>query len=170
LNSTTLILIVCILIFIVVPSFKDRTVPVKKLLLGPVAFSYLFYQSLKEFQIVPLSYIFIAAGILLGIFLGYRLRKSTPLRVDAEHKSIAMQGSFFTLYIFLVIFSVHFVAGYLKAVQPVFFSGATFVSNFLLMLLAITSCLPIGSNGCLFLRYLSGKNAVSNKIYDIRSK
>jgi hypothetical protein len=142
-SQTTLIIIACVIIFVVVPSFKDRAIPVKKLLIGPAIFVYLFYQSL---------------GVVLGIIIGYLLRRSAQVVAIPTEKKIVLKGSFFTLYVFIAIFAVHFIVGYLKAVYPAIFAHVNFLNQMLLLMLALSSCITIGSNGCLFLKYLSVQN------------
>ena len=158
-NQTTLIIIACVIMFVVIPSFMNRTIRVKKLLIGPAIFIYLFYQSLgKDFPVFPISYIVIAIGAILGIIIGYMLRKSSTIVANPAEQTITIKGSFFTFYTFLVIFAVHFIVGYLKSVYPQFFIEVTLTNQLLLMALALTSCLTVGSNGCLFFKYLLEQN------------
>jgi hypothetical protein len=161
-DSTTLIIIACVIAFVVIPSFRDRTMPVKKLLIGPAVFLYLFYQSLGEdFPLFAVSYALIIVGGILGVAIGYYLRIPTKITADQAQRIITIKGGFFTLYTFLVIFAVHFVVGYLKSTHPQFFLHASVSNQFLLMLLALTSCLTVGSNSCLFLKFLAYKNEES---------
>ena len=158
-STSTLILIACIIIFVVIPSLNDRTIPIKKLLIGPAIFVYLFYESLwKYFPVFSVSYGAIALGVILGVLLGYLLRKSTTIVANHAEQTITVKGSFFTLILFLVIFVVNFVVGYLKAVNPSFFAEASFQNQLLLFALTLVSCLSIGSNGCLYMKYLAAKN------------
>ncbi len=153
-NIGTIILILCVIIFIVIPGFKDKTIAVKKLAIGPAIFLYLFFDSLgKEYPLFAMSYYVIAGGVILGTLIGYATRVSAPVVGDKEKQTIFLKGSSFSLIIFLIIFAAHFVVGYLKSTNPSFFTAPSFANQFLLMVLALVSCLPLGSNICLYLKY-----------------
>lgn len=154
-ESSTLIIIACVITFVVIPSFKDRTMSVKKLLIGPTIFLYLFYRSLGvDFPIFPVSHVVIVIGGMLGMIMGYTLRKSAVVIAHPAEKAISLKGGIFTLCSFIVIFAVHFVVGYLKSVNPDFFTHVSVENQLLLMMLALVSCLTAGSNSCLFVKYL----------------
>jgi hypothetical protein len=164
-DTTTLIIVVCVIIFVVIPSLKKRTFHVKKLLLGPGIFVYLFYQSIQDnFHLFPISYFFIAAGTVLGIMTGYFLRKSTEIIVDPFEKMITLKGSFFTLYTFTFIFIVHFIVGYLTSVSPKFFHFPSFGNQSLLLVLALTSFLTVGSNTCLMIKFFREKEKITSSV------
>ena len=44
----TILMILAIIVFLIVPSFKDRVIPLKKLIITPVVFVYLLFQSVTE--------------------------------------------------------------------------------------------------------------------------
>lgn len=153
-DTSTIIMIIAIVVFAILPSLKSRTVPIKKLIIVPAIFAYFCYQTINEtFVINNFSFLFIILGLLIGISIGAIMRYRTPIQVNKEQKTIALSGSYFNLVLFILIFSVHYIIGYLQAVVPVFFQQAHFQADMLLFLLICVSSLSIGSNASLFIRY-----------------
>jgi|SRR5579885_3428443 hypothetical protein len=160
----TVIMVIAIIIFAVIPSFKDRVIPVKKLLIAPAIFSYLLYQSVTEtFRLDVAAIVLLAAGLLAGAFAGFLLRSGATLKADRQAQLIWVPGSYMNLVVFLLLFGVHFVIGYLQSVHPETFVQDNLSEQLLLFLLACFSGLMMGSAACLFYKYFTSSVKVSLK-------
>ena len=149
----TVLMLVAIIIFFVVPSFKDRSVPVKKLIITPAIFMVLFFEKmLTHFHASLLSW-FVVTGLLTGFIAGILIRSKTPVKADHERSLILLKGGYSNLIVFLTIFSVHFVIGYLESVYPGYFSDIGATQSALLFLLAAVSSLTVGGAACLYYKY-----------------
>ena len=81
----TLIIVFAIVIFLVIPSLKDRVLPVKKLVLMPIIFLYFLYSTITQsFALRTNSFMMITAGIILGVLLGIILRSRSKIGADRE--------------------------------------------------------------------------------------
>ena len=99
---TIIIMILAILYFVVIPSFKTRVFSVKKLIIMPAVFMYMNYESVHtNFHIHPSTYGIIILGLIVGILVGMLLRKNTLVRSDKTKLLIELSGSFFSLWMFL---------------------------------------------------------------------
>ena len=153
---STILMILAILYFLVIPSFKTGVFSVKKLMIAPAIFLYMNYESLQRhfhIHIQSMDSVLILAGIIFGVMIGAFLRKNTLIRADREKSLIEVPGSYFSLVIFIAIFSVHFVIGYLESVSPGYLLQVSLAEQGLMFLLTLSSCMSIGSNGCLFYKY-----------------
>lgn len=159
---STIIMIICVVIFGVIPTFKDRVISVRKLLITPIIFVYLFYQTIVEnFSIAHTDLVLICFGAIVGISLGYWLRRNVMVKSNVEHKLIFIPGSYAALFIFSAMFGIHFIIGYLQAVSPEIFLDKSSVEQMLLFLLTCASCLTIGVSSCLYYKYLKAENKLS---------
>lgn len=152
----TMLMVLGILLFLVLPSLKTRTFHVKKLLLMPALFIYLLYDSLTStFHFHNDDIFTIVFAALLGIILGILLRRGTKIEVDHEYHLITLPGSYISLIFFSLIFAAHFVVGYFKSVSPSVFLETNILETILLFFLVSTSCMTVGGSGCLLWQYLS---------------
>ncbi|HLB55870.1 MAG TPA: hypothetical protein VJK30_00870 [Coxiellaceae bacterium] len=152
---TIIIMLLAIIYFVIIPSFKTRVFHVKKLIIMPAVFMYLNYQSVTEnFHIQISDYGIITLALIAGILIGALLRKNTTVKSNIEKKLIELPGSYFSLIIFLAIFAVHFVIGYLQSVNPTYLLQASFSEATLLFLLTASSSMTIGANAVLFYKYV----------------
>jgi hypothetical protein len=145
-------MIMAIIIFVVIPSFKDRVIPVKKLIITPAIFMYLFYQTINE-NFIPNTWI-IAFGFITGIVIGILIRSKTSIKSDKNQLLIWLPGNYLSLVIFCLIFSIHFAIGYLQSVNPGYLSQASSGEQILLFLISCVSSITIGANGLLYCKYL----------------
>lgn len=160
-NIWTILMILAIIIFVIVPGFKPRFMPVKKLLIMPVVFMYLFYDSASSnFPLNLKSYAIIALGILLGIAIGVSTRIGVKVTANRGQHTIGLPGSYMGLVVFLVIFAVHFAIGYLQATQPKFFASVSNPELGMLFLLAMVSSMTVGTSACLYYKYRQTSQAV----------
>ena len=153
-STATIVMLLAIIWFLIIPSFKARTFPVKKLIILPLVFMYLLYNSIeRNFALLPTSYATIAAGVIAGIIIGYLVRRSATLTADKEKELIHLPGSFVSLAMFILIFSVHFVIGWMASATPGYFEHAGNVQLLLLFLMTAFSSLTLGLNGTLYYKY-----------------
>jgi hypothetical protein len=153
-SFSTVIMIAAIIIFLIIPSLKDRTVSIKKLTITPLIFLYLLYETITEnFHLDQTGLMVIGFGLLTGIIVGILVRKHTAVTVDKETFSITLPGSYVNLVMFIAIFSVHYVIGYQEAVNPEFFQQISLSYYSILFLLTLASALSAGMNLCLFYKY-----------------
>jgi hypothetical protein len=153
-SFSTIIMIAAIIIFLIVPSMKDRTVSIKKLTITPLVFLYLLYETITEnFHLDQTGLLVIGFGLLAGTIIGILVRHRTAVIVDKQTFSIKLPGSYVNLVMFIVIFSVHYVIGYQEAVNPEFFQQISLSCYSILFLLTMASALSAGMNLCLFYKY-----------------
>ncbi|EKD71415.1 MAG: hypothetical protein ACD_46C00186G0003 [uncultured bacterium] len=151
----TVLMIAAIIILVVIPSFKDRVMPVKKLLITPAIFMYLFYQTIDEsFNISLIHHPMIIGGLITGIAIGILIRSKTVIKSDKHKQLIWLPGSYLSLFIFMLIFSIHYVIGYLQAVYPNYLTQTSFGVQVLLFFISSASSMIIGANGLLYAKYL----------------
>jgi hypothetical protein len=149
----TVIMIVAIIIFAVLPTLKDRITSVRKLIITPAIFIVLFCKSVIEnFSLDTTSIYVILLGTCLGIAIGVLIRRKTEIKADRDQQLIWLPGSYLSLVIFTLIFTVHFVIGYLQATNPVYLTQAS-TKQVLLFLLAFTSNISLGASLCLYYKY-----------------
>lgn len=164
-NTGTIIMIAAIIYFVVLPSFKDRVIPVKKLLIAPAMFMYMLDQAIHHnFNTAIQNNWLVIMGISIGIIAGILLRMNTEVKSDREQGLIWLPGTYVTLVTFLLIFSVHFIVGYFQSVNPLFLTQTSPGESILLFMMSLVSSLNIGSNGILFLKYLNDDASISRTI------
>ena len=75
---TIIIMLLAIIYFVIIPSFKTRVFHVKKLIIMPAVFMYLNYQSVTEnFHIQISDYGIITLALIAGILIGALLQRHT---------------------------------------------------------------------------------------------
>lgn len=154
----TLLMIVAIIVFAILPTFKDRVISVKKLLITPIIFIYLYCQTInKNFILQFADGWVIILGLIIGTLFGAFIRINTMVKADKTQSLIWLPGNYLGLFIFLLIFSVHFVIGYLQAVDPNYLK-IDFVEQILLFFLSCTSSVMIGSNSFLYYKYINSES------------
>ena len=154
--STILLIamIAAILFFFILPGLKTRVFRVKKLLIMPAVFIYLNYDSIqRHFHIHASDYALLITALILGILIGAYCRKTAKIRADQQKKLIEVAGSYFGLSMFIAIFAVHFVIGYIDSVHPGYLLQPSQYQEILMFLLTATSALSIGANSVLYYRY-----------------
>lgn len=152
----TVFMIICIVYFSVIPSFKYRIIPIKKLILIPLVFLYLAFDTIKrDFPLTNINIVFVIGGGILGLLFGILISKNIEILVDKEKKSIGMPGGISLLYTFLFIFAVHFVIGFLKSTQPIFFKQFSLFEAIVIILLGFSSSMSFGRSLVLMYRYSS---------------
>ena len=130
----------------------------------PAIFIYLNYDSLqKHFHIHASDYFILIVGLIFGIGIGAYCRKNTAIRADHQKLLIEIAGSYFGLIMFIAIFAVHFVIGYLDSVSPGYLLQTGLYQNALMFLLTLSSALSIGANGMLYYKY---RNTTSCELQD----
>lgn len=153
----TLILIAmlaAILFFLILPGLKTRVFRVKKLLIMPALFVYLNYHSIqKHFHIHTNDYLILMIGLIFGVAIGAYCRRNAKIRADQQKQLIEVAGSYFGLIMFIAIFAVHFVIGYVDSVSPGYLLQPSLHQETLMFLLTLASSLSIGSNSMLYYKY-----------------
>lgn len=150
-STSTMLMILAIIVFAVLPSLKDRVIPVKKLIITPAIFMYLFYQTIHENFFI--NDFIIIIGLMTGIALGIFIRSNTFIKADKNQLLIWLPGSYLSLVIFALLFSLHFSVGYLQSVSPAYLTQASFGEYVLLFLMSCASSITIGANGILYFKY-----------------
>jgi len=154
-NTLMLILMLAaILYFMILPTLKTGAFKVKKLIVTPLVFAYLNYDSIeKHFDLHAFGYFILALGLILGVAIGAFCRKNSAIRSDQQNELIEVTGSYFSLIMFFIIFAVHFIIGYVDAVYPGYLLQPSLYQETLMFLLTLVSCVPMGSNGMLYYKY-----------------
>jgi len=164
-DSSTMIMIFAAVVFMVIPSLKDRVVPIRQLTLAPVIFLYFFYQSVIEnFHLNIFNESVIVLGLVIGIIVGVFLRKPTRVVVDKNARLIALPGTYINLIMFSLIFITHFIIGYLKSVHPMIFTYDNTGAMVLLFMLACVSSISLGGNSCLYVKYFTSSSTVLHRM------
>jgi hypothetical protein len=153
---STLALIVVIIFFVIMPSFRDRVMPVKKLALIPAVFTYFLYETItNHFALNNVSLAIIVLGLITGMLIGIYLRLRTQVKADHEEKLIWLPATLINLLTFSFIFSVQGIIGYITSVHPSYLLHAHVGEYALLFMLISASCITLGSSACLFYKYLT---------------
>lgn len=154
-NTILLIaMILAILFFFILPGLKTRVFRVKKLLIMPAVFIYLNYDSIqRHFHIHASDYALLIVALIVGIAIGAYCRKNAKIRADQQKQLIEVAGSYFGLIMFIAIFAVHFVIGYMHSVNPGYLLQPSMYQEILMFLLTATSALSIGASSMLYYRY-----------------
>jgi len=149
-------MIVAVMLYSILPSLQERTIRVKKLMIMPAIFSYMLYQTItKTFYLDLSGQLFLMLGLGAGIIIGILLRQNTIVKADRREELICLPGTWINLVMFVLIFCVHYIIGYLQSVSPHFFHQSTNGEISLLFLLACVSSISIGANSCLYYKYLN---------------
>lgn len=157
-SITTILIVIAVIVFLIVPSFKDRIIPVKKLIAMPAVFVYLLFQSIMQHFATGLaSKAIIVVGLVMGSAIGAFIRSNVTVKVDQTNKLIWIPGSYISLIVFVVIFAAHFLAGYVESVAPTYLAQEG-VTEFVLLLLTMATGLTVGTNLCLFAKYHFAKS------------
>lgn len=147
-------MIAAIIVFVVIPSFKDRVIPIKRLLIAPGIFMYLLYDNVTTHFYLNFSADFLLlAGLILGPTIGVLMRYNTEVKPDHIQHTLWIPGTYTTLVTFLLIFIVHFIVGYLQSVEPYIFNHVNSIELILLFMLACTSSITVGTSLCLYTKY-----------------
>ncbi len=153
-TTATILMLLAIIWFLIIPSLKERTFPVKKLIILPLVFMYLLYNSIeKNFVLFHSSYAVIVAGVIAGVIIGHIVRRNATLTADKQNELISLPGSFVSLIMFVLIFSVHFAIGWMASATPGYFQHSGNVQLLLLFLMTAFSSLTLGLNGTLYYKY-----------------
>jgi hypothetical protein len=152
----TFIMLAAVVYFFILPTLKDRVVPVKKIFIMPAIFLYFFFASITENFHWDNSTIYLTVlGLTVGVVLGILLRARTTITVDKTRRQIALPGSYVSLLIFMFIFGLHFILGYLHSVSPEWIVTMPGEKNIFLLLLACASAFNSGMSICLIYKYLT---------------
>jgi hypothetical protein len=155
-TTSTILLLLAIIYFVIVPSFKTRVFYIKKLLMMPAIFLYMSYDTATHnFTIHAYDYVVILIGFVIGAGIGMALRQDITVKADHAQQLIELPGSFFSLFIFIAIFTVHYLIGYVHAVSPSYLLHFGIGQQVLFLLLAAASSLTVGSNGVVYTKYLA---------------
>lgn len=153
-NSTTILLIIAVIVFLIIPSFKDRNMPIKRLIIMPAMFIYLLYQtSTENFSSGLTSASIMVFGLMVGTVIGAFMRRNAAITADKQQKMIGIPGGYTSLIVFLLIFSAHFLVGYLHAVDPQALIQEGTTAWAVLFLLSATAGLTVGTSLCLYIKY-----------------
>ena len=153
-STTTLLMIAGIIVLFIIPSFKDRVIPIKKMIIMPALFMYLLSQTISEsFSLGFANIISIMVGIVVGSAIGIFIRINTTIKADKTQDLIWLPGSYLSLIIFPSIFLVHYLVGYIHAVSPSYLMQASIAACVLLFLLTATSSITVGTNLCFAMKY-----------------
>lgn len=128
--------------------------PIKRLILAPAVFMYLFYQTLTaSFTLSPIVMIYTLTGIVLGLAAGALLRYQTKIIADKQNHLITLPGSYLSMATFTLIFSVHYWIGYHEAVYPQYFQMISQTTLLTVFALAIVSSISAGANLMLYYKH-----------------
>ena len=158
----TIIMLIVIIVVAVLPALKDRVFHVKRLLISPVIFSILLYSTIhRQFSLDMYSIAVISVAAVIGVTLGALLRWNAEVAADREQQLIALKGSYFSLFLFLVIFAAHFVAEFWLGMNAAVSQPG--LSQFIILgLLCGSSCLSAGVASRRFYQYSTTKPSQLN--------
>jgi hypothetical protein len=97
------------LLVVGIKAMRDRIVYLPKLFIMPIILMGLKYKAL-------ISVIYMGF-MLIGVFIGVIIGRRTDVKICKDLKSIELPGSYFTLILLLLFFSIKYVFGYLEATQ-----------------------------------------------------
>lgn len=166
----TVIMILAILIFAILPTLKNRIISVRKLLITPIIFLLLLCHALNDFNLQITDIPLLLLSVIIGIVCGILLRRQTVVKTDKQNALIALQGSYQSLFIFLLLFSIHFIIGYITNVQPHYVATHQSIRDILLFSLTACSNLMIGGNLLLFFRYFNNPSACLKPSFEMALK
>ena len=153
-NMNTFLIILAVIIFLIIPSLKPRTVNIRKLIIIPVVFLYFLQQCLTDaFHITATHYWLVGLGGLFGILTGVLSKWNTSVAINKTQQSISLPASYLNLITFLMIFTVHYLIGYLQATDIEFFTQQSLSLDSLLLFLAFASTINAGSSLLFIYRY-----------------
>lgn len=159
-SISTIIMLAAIIKFMIIPSLSTRSMPIKRLILTPAVFMYLFYQTLTaSFALSPVVIIYTLAGIAAGLTAGALLRCQTQIIADKHNQLITLPGSYLSLVTFTLIFAVHYWVGYHEAVYPHYFQMISQTTLLTIFALALTSSISAGANLILYYKYETTRDA-----------
>lgn len=144
------------LMFIGFQASKPSVVPLWKMATMPVIFIWLSFHSL--IYVIPYNVTTIGSlifGLLIGGMIGWLLVYRHPISVDKEKKLLKLPGSWLTLNLILLIFTVKYYFGYELAVDPQRLYHFQF-EVFMLIVSALCTGLFIGRFGLYLYRFKTG--------------
>jgi hypothetical protein len=163
-SISTIIMILAIIWFVIIPSFKARTIPVRKLALTPAIFMYMLYRTVTHtFYLGTTAKWCLALGLSAGIIIGVLLRLRTSVTADKQREMISLSGTWINLITFILIFCAHYAVGYLKAVNPEVLQQTGLATSMLLFVLTCASSISLGASACLYYKYMRAKAVMPAK-------
>lgn len=153
-STSTIIMIAAIIYYLVIPSLKARTIPLKRLIITPIIFMYFFYQSLNtDFHSSSATILFSSLGVMTGIVIGMWTQRNTLVEANHEKQMIHLPGTYVSLIVFTLLFSIHYWIDYHEANNPDYFVGTTICNMAILFSYAVFSSISAGSNLLLYYKF-----------------
>ena len=88
-NVWLILMIAAIVVFVVIPDFKDRIIPVKKLIISPAIFMYLLYNNATtNFYLNFETSLLLILGLMTGTAIGILIHYKTQVKSDQDQKLI----------------------------------------------------------------------------------
>lgn len=154
-NTSNMMMILAIIWFVIIPSFKTRTMPVKKLAITPAIFMYLLYRTVTQtFYLDTTGKLCLILALAAGIIIGVLMRLRTNVTADKQREMISLPGTWINLITFILIFCAHYAVGYLKAVSPEVLQQTGLTAITLLFVLTCASSISLGASACLYYKYI----------------
>lgn len=130
-----------------------RVVKVKTLIIMPLLFLYFSIKNIFDVSKASFSQIlFLAIGLLLGIFFGYLHGKKASVRADKDQHFVELPGDWTILLLMMLIFAVQFVINYLLAVDPAL-TEKYLAMALIILISGITSGMVVGRNLIYFYKF-----------------
>lgn len=118
-TPTWVYIVFALIVFMGIKASKAHTLPLVKLFVAPVVFSYLTVDTIIHYVKFDLS---IVALLLLfasvGATIGYFYVRSLSVQIDKEHKLVSLPGSWSVLVVGMLIFAIKYYYGYALAQDP----------------------------------------------------
>lgn len=166
----TVLMILAIIGYMIIPSLKDRVISVKKLVILPAVFIYSLYQTITENLYFDLNSAWIIVfGVIIGVIVGISIRWNTHVKADRNKQLIWLPGTYVNLLLFIAIFSVHFIIGYLQSTNAAILHSSNTAEEILLFTISIISSITVGSSFCLCYKYLTIPTDLNVKLNTINS-
>lgn len=111
--------LLCYILFIGIKSLKTALVPLRVLLVLPIAFSiWSGYTIISRYRVsLPILTLWCFAT-LVGTCLGYWLMNRVVVRFDKEKNLVGLPGSWFMLFSLMTIFCIRYFLGMTYAMHP----------------------------------------------------
>lgn len=106
-------------IFIGIKARKKNVIPLKVLLIAPAIFStWSFYSIITRYGANFFILSIALSSMLLGIYAGYLMMHKTTMRFDKLKKQVELPGSWITLILLMLLFSIKYFLGVTNALVP----------------------------------------------------
>ncbi|KKK52281.1 hypothetical protein LCGC14_3106500, partial [marine sediment metagenome] len=119
------------LIFIGIKAFKPSVISLKKIFILPVVFLFFSLQRLVGNINFFTSLVWITSTI-IGVFLSVVIFSKTQIIADKKNNLLKLPGTYSTLFLILISFSIKFYFGFQIGKDPSVLKDSTFFDRYIL--------------------------------------